>query len=35
MLFNTYRELVTPEEATRYFAIAPAAAAANVVAFAS
>ena len=33
MLFSTYREVVRPEEAERYWKIAPAAEAANVVAF--
>jgi integrase len=35
MLYNTYRELVLPEEAERYWKLEPAADAANVVAFAS
>jgi integrase len=34
MLYSTYRELVLPEEAERYWEIKPAAEAANVVAFA-
>lgn len=34
MLYSTYRELVLPEEAERYWKIAPAAEAKNVVAFA-
>jgi integrase len=33
MLYSTYRELVLPEEAERYWKIAPAAESANVVAF--
>jgi integrase len=33
MLFNTYRELVSPEEAQRYWQIAPAAEMGKVVAF--
>ena len=33
MLYSTYRELVLPEEAVRYWRIAPQADAANVVAF--
>ena len=33
MLFNTYRELVTPEEAERYWKIAPATESGKVVAF--
>jgi integrase len=33
MLYSTYRELVLPEEAERYWKIAPAAETANVVAF--
>src|SRR5262249_19301240 len=33
MLYSTYREVVTPEEAERYWKIAPAAEAKNVVAF--
>jgi integrase len=33
MLYNTYRELVLPEEAERYWKIAPAAETKNVVAF--
>jgi integrase len=33
MLYSTYREVVRPEEAERYWKIAPAAEAANVVAF--
>ena len=33
MLFSTYREVVRPEEAARYWQIEPAAAAANVVGF--
>jgi len=35
MLYTNYRELVRPEEAERYWQIVPAAAAENVVAFAS
>jgi len=35
MLYSTCRELVLPEEAERYWKIAPAADAANVVSFAS
>jgi hypothetical protein len=35
MLFNTYREVVTPEEAERFWNIRPAADAANVVTFAA
>jgi Site-specific recombinase XerD len=35
MLYSTYREVVRPEEAERYWKIAPAAKTANVVAFAS
>jgi hypothetical protein len=35
MLYNTYRELVLPEEAERYWKIEPAAEAASVVAFVS
>jgi integrase len=35
MLYSTYRELVPPEEAARYWKIAPSAEAKNVVAFAS
>jgi integrase len=35
MLYSTYRELVLPEEAERYWKIAPAAEAGNVVAFVS
>jgi integrase len=35
MLFSNYRELVLPEDAARYWALAPAATAANVVSFAS
>jgi integrase len=35
MLYSTYREVVRPEEAERYWKIAPAADAANVVSFAS
>jgi integrase len=35
MLYSTYREVVRPEEAERYWKIAPAAATENVVAFAS
>jgi integrase len=34
MLYSTYRELVLPEEAERYWKIAPAAEVANVVSFA-
>jgi integrase len=34
MLYSTYREVVRPEEAVRYWKIAPAAEAKNVVAFA-
>jgi hypothetical protein len=33
MLYNTYRELVLPEEAERYWTIAPAADAGKVVMF--
>jgi len=33
MLYNTYRELVLPQEAERYWKIVPGAEAANVVAF--
>ena len=33
MLFSTYREVVRPEEAERYWKIKPAAETANVVAF--
>jgi hypothetical protein len=33
MLYSTYRELVLPEEAERYWRIAPAAEAGKVVAF--
>jgi integrase len=33
MLYSTYRELVLPEEAERYWKIAPAAEGKNVVAF--
>ena len=33
MLYNTYREVVLPEEAARYWAIAPAGETANVVVF--
>jgi integrase len=33
MLFNTYREVVTPDEAERYWKITPATDAANVVTF--
>jgi integrase len=33
MLYSTYRELVHPEEAERYWKIAPAAETENVVAF--
>jgi hypothetical protein len=33
MLYSTYRELVLPEEAERYWKIAPAAEGENVVAF--
>jgi integrase len=33
MLYSTYRELVLPEEAERYWKIAPAAEMQNVVAF--
>jgi hypothetical protein len=33
MLYSTYRELVRPEEAERYWKIEPGAEAANVVAF--
>jgi hypothetical protein len=32
MLYSTYRELVLPEEAERYWKLTPAAEAANVVA---
>jgi integrase len=35
LLYSTYRELVRPEEAARYWEIMPAAAAENLVAFAS
>lgn len=35
LLYSTYRELVRPEEAERYWKIAPTAATENVVAFAS
>ncbi len=35
MLFNTYREVVLPEEAERYWEIKPTTEAANVVSFAS
>jgi integrase len=35
MLYSTYRELVVPEEAERYWKIAPAAEAGNLVAFVS
>jgi hypothetical protein len=35
MLYSTYREVVTPEEAERYWKIAPAAEAKTVVAFTS
>jgi len=35
MLFNTYREVVTPDEAERYWNLKPATEAANVVAFAN
>ena len=35
MLYNTYREVVPPEEAERYWKIAPAAETKNVVAFAN
>jgi len=35
MLYNVYRELVLPEEASRYWQIAPAAKAENIVAFAT
>jgi integrase len=35
MLYSTYREIVLPEEAERYWKIAPAAETENVVAFAS
>src|SRR5215471_1455452 len=35
LVYQHYREVVTPEEATRYWKIAPAAEAKNVVAFAS
>jgi hypothetical protein len=35
LLYSTYRELVFPTEAERYWKIAPAADAANVVSFAS
>jgi len=35
MLFNTYREVVTPDEAARYWEIVPVKEAANVVSFAS
>jgi hypothetical protein len=34
MLYSTYRELVLPEEAERYWKIAPAVDAGKVVAFA-
>jgi hypothetical protein len=33
MLYSTYRELVLPEEAERYWKISPAADAGKVVAF--
>jgi len=33
MLYSTYRELVLPEEAVRYWQIAPQTESANVVAF--
>jgi hypothetical protein len=33
LLYNTYRELVLPQEAERYWKIEPQAEAANVVAF--
>jgi integrase len=35
MLYSTYRELVRPEEAERYWKIAPAAEVGNLVAFVS
>jgi integrase len=35
MLYSTYREVVRPEEAERYWKIEPVAEAKNVVAFAS
>jgi hypothetical protein len=35
MLYSTYRELVLPKEAERYWQIAPAAEAENLVAFVS
>jgi hypothetical protein len=35
MLYGTYRELVHPEEAERYWKIEPAAEAGNLVAFVS
>jgi hypothetical protein len=35
LLYSTYRELVRPEEAERYWKIAPTAATENVVAFAN
>jgi hypothetical protein len=35
LLYNTYRELVLPQEAERYWKIEPTAEAANVVAFAN
>jgi integrase len=35
MLYSTYREVVRPEEAERYWKIEPAAETADVVAFAS
>jgi integrase len=35
LLYSTYRELVLPEEAERYWKIAPAADKTNVVAFAA
>jgi integrase len=35
MLYSTYRELVLPEEAERYWKIAPAAEVGNLVAFVS
>jgi hypothetical protein len=31
MLYSTYRELVLPEEAARYWSISPAADAVNVI----
>jgi hypothetical protein len=34
MIFSNYREIVTPEEAERYWNIFPAAAAVNVVSMA-